>query len=250
MEQVICRYKGGKQNFEIICNAGSIKPYREGKAKLDDVVVTKEIFFDVKKGTRPKESDLTNSFDTKDIDECLDIIIKKGDYQVSTNERKEQVEQKKAQMIEYVHKNFIDPTTKKPHPITRIENAFSQIKALNINPDTSAEKQVNDLLPKLKDIIMLVKNEMEGYLTIPNKHVGKCQGIIKKYATIVEEKYNAENAMFKIGFLPCDLDAFMSSLNTITHGEHNFEDPSQGAKDIKNMSNKAGKGGNKKGKKK
>lgn len=250
MEQTICKYKEGKNTFEIICNSGSIKPYREGKAKLDDVVVAKEIFFDIKKGTRPKEADLNNSFHTTNIDECLDIIVKKGEYQVSTNERKELVEKKKAQMVEYVHKNFIDPTTKNPHPVTRIENAFSQIKALNINPDVSAEKQVNDLLPKLKDIIMLVKNEMEGYLTIPNKYVGKCQGIVKKYATIVEEKYNADSAMFKIGFLPCDLDVFMSSLNAITHGEHNFEDPSQGAKDIKNMNTKPGKGGNKKGKKK
>lgn len=42
----------------------------------------------------------------------------KGDYQESTKERKEKVEQKRKEIINYIHKYYIDPKTKVPHPVS------------------------------------------------------------------------------------------------------------------------------------
>lgn len=241
----MCKYKSNKLNFEIICNSGKIKLYRDGKAKLDDVIMSKEIFLNFKKGIRPKESDLQNAFKTTEIDQCIDIILKKGEFQISTDERKEEVEKKRLQIIEYIHKYYVDPKTKQPHPSTRIQNALEQIKGLRIDPDQPVDKQVDDLLPKITNFIQLSRQEMEGFLTIPNQYIGQSQGIIKKFATIKQQKYNETGAIFEIGFVPGEFDAFMHALNGVTHGEYNFEDPSVGRKDIKEAKTKPGKKGKK-----
>lgn len=51
-------------------------------------------------------------------EEMLKQIIMKGDYQESTKERKEKVEQKRKEIINYIHKYYIDPKTKVPHPVS------------------------------------------------------------------------------------------------------------------------------------
>ena len=76
------------QKLEIICNQGSIEAYREGKSCLDDTLITQEIYKDAKKADRASEADIVEVFQHKDMSKALDEIIKKGDYQISTAERK------------------------------------------------------------------------------------------------------------------------------------------------------------------
>ena len=83
------------QKLEIICNRGAVEAYRAGKTKLDDAVVTQEIYKDAKKADRASDADLMNVFKHKDISKALDEILCKGNFQLSTAERKKKVEEKK-----------------------------------------------------------------------------------------------------------------------------------------------------------
>ena len=76
------------QKLEIICNQGSVEGYRAGKISLDDTLVTREIYKDAKKADRASEADILGVFQHKDMSKALDEIIKKGNYQLSTAERK------------------------------------------------------------------------------------------------------------------------------------------------------------------
>jgi ribosome maturation protein Sdo1 len=66
-------------------------------------------------------------------------------------------------LVTYLNKYFVDPKTKTPHPITRIENALETIKA-RIDPDIPTDRQIADLLKKLPGVISLKKQEVEGTL--------------------------------------------------------------------------------------
>jgi ribosome maturation protein SDO1 len=67
--------------------------------------------------------------------DCIKIIMEKGEYNLSTAERKEKVEKKRKEIINYIHKYYTDPRSKTAHPVTRIEGALSEIK-YNIDPDS------------------------------------------------------------------------------------------------------------------
>ena len=43
-------------------------------------------------------------------------------------ERKAKTEKKRAEIINYIHKYYVDPKTKLPHPVVRIDAALTEMK--------------------------------------------------------------------------------------------------------------------------
>jgi len=67
--------------------------------------------------------------------------------------------------VNYVHKYYIDPRTKTPHPVLRIENAFEELK-ITVDPDAPAERQLQEkVLRRLPEVLPIRKTEMCGTLT-------------------------------------------------------------------------------------
>lgn len=68
------------------------------------------------------------AFETSDEKECAKIICLKGELQLTAAERQEKVDKKKKEIVNYIHKYYIDPKTKFPHPVVRIESAIDETK--------------------------------------------------------------------------------------------------------------------------
>ena len=211
------------QKLEIICNQGSVEGYRAGKISLDDTLVTRDIYKDAKKADRASEADILGVFQHKDMSKALDEIIKKGNYQLSTAERKKKVEEKRAQITYYFHKNFMDPKTKLPHPLTRIEAALGDIKGLRIHPDEPAEHQAKAIRKQLKDIIPLKSNALEGTIIVPHAFLGQSQGVIHGLCTVTKEEYTGTGCKMRVALVASDLQKLLSELNRVGKGEINFE---------------------------
>ena len=114
------------KNFEILIDAEKANQFRLGKSvNIEEVVATEEVFSDAKKGTRASEHELKKLFGTDDKFEICKIIIKEGNVPVTANMLRKEVEQKRKQIINLIHRNSVDPGTSKPHPITRIDNAMN-----------------------------------------------------------------------------------------------------------------------------
>ena len=62
--EVIARLKKGDQVFEILVNCDKAMDFKHGKAELDEVLVSDEIFKDIKKGQHASENDLADLFGT------------------------------------------------------------------------------------------------------------------------------------------------------------------------------------------
>jgi ribosome maturation protein Sdo1 len=52
----------------------------------------------------------------------------------------------------------VDPKLKTPHPIVRIENAFTTLK-IKIDPDVSTDRQVLDIAKRLPEVLPIKKVE-------------------------------------------------------------------------------------------
>lgn len=211
------------QKLEILCNQGTIESYREGKSSLDDTVISRDIFKDAKKADRASDVDIQAVFKHTDMSKALDEIIKKGSYQLSTAERKKKVEEKKKQIIYYFHKNYMDPKTKLPHPITRIEAALRDIKGLRIHPDEPSERQAKTIMKQLRDIIPMKSNALEGIIVVPHTFLGQSQGVIHSLCKVTKEEYTGVGCKMHVAFVASDLEKMLSELNRIGKGEISFE---------------------------
>jgi ribosome maturation protein Sdo1 len=64
--------------------------------------------------------------------------------------------------VNYIHKYYTDPRTKKPHPFTRIETAFPLIK-YNVDIWEPVEKQATAVVKKFIEIqLPMSKTEVEA----------------------------------------------------------------------------------------
>ncbi|MDQ4074466.1 MAG: ribosome assembly factor SBDS, partial [Thermoproteota archaeon] len=129
----------GSDRFEILVKPDPALEYKMGKrTDLSSILVSDEVYSDANKGSRVSVDKLNKHFKTTDYTEIAKQILLKGELSLTTDQRRKMVEEKKRQIIQYINKNFIDPKTKLPHPIQRIENALEDIR-VTIDPFKKAE---------------------------------------------------------------------------------------------------------------
>lgn len=218
-EPILCRIKKGGMHFETMCVAGMVEKFREGKATKDEVLVANEIYKDCKTGDRPSAAELEAAFGKADLDACMDELLEKGEFQLTAAERKHKTDEKTAQILTFIHQNFLDPGTGLPHPVTRIENALKTVKGLKVEPFRSAESQAQELVKKIKDVLPMVKSEMEGTVSVPLKLLGAVGGLLHKLCTVRKESATDENGLFWVTFLPGEHDHILTELSRATKGQ-------------------------------
>ena len=146
----IVRLMLNADKFEILVKPDPALDYKLGK-KIDisSILISDEIYSDANKGTRVPYEKLIKNFKTKDQTEIAKQILEHGDVNLTTDQRRRMVEEKKKQIIQYISRNFIDPKTHLPHPPLRIENAMEQIR-LVIDPFKRPEEQAKKIIDPLR----------------------------------------------------------------------------------------------------
>lgn len=222
-EYQVVKYKSGKNTFEILCKMGTAQKYREGKLGISNVLVSDDVFLGhYQKGERPSPSDLTSAFKTSDMAACAKYILDNGEINLSQDERKEKVEQRRKEIVNYIHKYFIDPKTKTPHPVTRIENALTTLK-VHPDPDKDFDREMQDIVKLLPGILTIKRCEVEATLSIPTAFIGGAEGIVRKHAKVNKEKYSGADCVMEISLLPGDYDALVADLSRVTKGNFNID---------------------------
>ncbi|MEM0481191.1 MAG: ribosome assembly factor SBDS [Candidatus Aenigmatarchaeota archaeon] len=184
---VVARLKKGEQNFEILVDPQKAYELKQGKnIKIEEVLAVIDIFKDARKGERVSTQDLKKAFNTTDIYQVALEIIKKGEIQITTEMKRKMIEEKKNQIINLIHKRFIDPKTNAPHPIQRIQNALEQVK-VNIDPFLDSEVQLENVLKELKKVLPLKLEYTILEIKIPLNVASKLHKELKKLQVLEEE---------------------------------------------------------------
>lgn len=218
-EQQIVKFKADKQNFEVACKPGAVLKYRQGKlGSLDNVILTDVVFKNFSKADRAKNTELIAAFGTDNMMECIKQIVERGEFQLSAGERKEKQVQKKNEIVTYIHKYYIDPRSKLPHPVARIESALEELK-VNIDPDAPADRQALEFVKKLLGKLPLKRSEMGATLTIPHQYVAQCASLLRARVSISKENYTTNGCSYVVSMAPGDYDKLLADLNKITKGD-------------------------------
>jgi len=132
----------------------------------------------------------------------------------------------------------MDPKTKTMIPITRIDNALTELK-IRVDPDQPTEKQIQEILKKLPGVLTIKRAEVTGVVSTTHQYLGQVSGVLKKYnVTIQGENYTADGCEYSVSMVPGDYDKVISELNSVTKGEYDFSVDGQSVTAIASTSEK------------
>jgi len=185
---------------------------------ISQMLVIDEIYADSSKGTHASAEKLQKAFGTTDPLAIAEDIMKHGELQLTTEQRRQLVDDKRKQIIAFVSRNCIDPRTGTPHPPLRIEQAFNQIR-LVIDPFKPAEEQAKAVIEELRMLLPIKIDKMKVAVKVFPEHAAKAYGSIKGFGTITKEEWQADGSLVALVEMPAGLyGSFIDRLGKLTQG--------------------------------
>src|SRR3990170_7664104 len=215
----IARLTKDNEHFEVLVKPPKALDYRNGKiSSITEVLAAETIFSDANKGTRVSEEQLRKAFGTTDTLIIADTILKKGTLQLTTDQRRKMVDDKRKQVVDFISREAVDPKTNLPHPPTRIENAMEQIR-YPIDPYKPIEEQAKDIVKLLRLILPLKIEQLSIGVIIPSQHAVRAYGAVKTYGTIKRDEWRGDGSWYGVLEMPAGSYAsFLNKLGEVTKG--------------------------------
>jgi len=215
----VARMIKDNEHFEVLVKPQKALDYRMGKiAAITEVLVTETIFSDANKGTKVSEENLRKAFGTTESLKIAEMILKKGTLQLTTEQRRKMVEDKRKQIVDFISRQCVDPKTNLPHPPLRIENALEQIH-FSIDPFKPVEEQAREIIKLLRPNLPLKMEQVSVGVHIPAEYSARAYGTIKVFGTIKREEWRGDGSWYGVLEMPAGLyGPFLEKLGEITKG--------------------------------
>ena len=218
-DAVIARYETGGNRFEILIDPKAAQNYSEGdEIDWEDAIAADGIWSDSSKGERTPDILVNNTFETTDLIDIYKRILTEGTIQLTSQQRKEMVEQKRKQIVAHIVANAMNPQTGGPHPPQRIENAIDEVR-YSVDPMENMDKQIEKIIKSIKTLIPISFEKIRVAVKIKAIHVGKCYGQITSLSKIESEEYQKDGSW--IGMLEMSAASFAKledALGSLTKG--------------------------------
>ncbi len=216
---VVARLTHAQQKFEILVDPNKAMDFKSGKAvTMDQILAYPAVYKDVKASESIATSELQKAFGTTDVNQIATKILKDGEIQITTEQRRDMTEQKKNMIAGLIAKRGINPQTNTPHPEQRILNAMHQ-SGLNIDPFIDVEVQLDKVVKAIKPIIPLKFQNVTMQVKIPPQYVGRAFSTIKSAGKVTSEQWlNDGSLQATVEMLAGAMDEFIHKLANMTSG--------------------------------
>jgi len=216
---IIARLEKGGEKFELLVDPKLGYEYKTGaKKELANVLIAEEVFKDALKGERHTASALQKAFKTTDINKIAEIIFRDGELQLTTDQRKKLLEEKRVKLIALIARNVMDPRTKAPHPPQRIEAALEQAK-FHVDAFKSAEEQMDGAIDAMREIIPISVEKVKVAVKIPAQFAPKAYGLLKEYG-ISKEEWGSDGSLMVVCEMAGGVQGeFYDRINRLTGGQ-------------------------------
>jgi len=213
------RLARGTDHFEILVKPQQALDYKLGKqVPISQVLMIEEVYADSHKGTRASEEKLQKYFSTTDPVKIAEEIMKSGELQLTTDQRRQLVEDKRKQIISIISRNAVDPRSGTPHPPLRIEQAMGQIR-LSIDPYKSAEEQSKLVIEELRPILPLKLEQMKIAVKVFPEHAARAYNAFKSFGTVTKEEWQADGTLTAVLEMPAGMyGPFIDRVGKLTQG--------------------------------
>jgi ribosome maturation protein SDO1 len=220
-EAVTARLESHGTRFEVLVDPdAALAIKREAfDGDLEEVIAAEEVFENASRGDRPAENDLEDVFDTTDSLEIIPEVIRRGEIQITAEQRREMQEQKRKQLINRIARNAINPQMDDaPHPPDRIESALEQA-GFKVDPMEPVETQVDDALDALRPVIPIRFDEIVVAVQLPAEYAGSAQAQVRQFGDLQSEEWQNDGSWVGVIEFPAGMqNDFYDLVNEHTSG--------------------------------
>jgi len=138
---------------------------------------------------------------------------------VTAEQRKEILENKRKQIIDFIHRNAVDPKTNLPIPPSRLEMALEQTKVqIDINKDI--ESQALQIIHELTKIIPIKIAKALLEIRVSQKYAGRVRQQLQSLGNVKKSNWLADGTLIAEIEIPAGAQQdVIDKLNSITKGE-------------------------------
>lgn len=214
MVTVLAKLKVKNKHFEISVDFDEAMKVKNGTGLITRALNSQGIYYNAKEGSVASNADLMDAFQTQDVNAIATTIIQRGELQKPQEFRDAEREARVKQVISMLIRNAVDQNGR-PYTEDRLKRAVQEV---HFNFDSRpAEKQMADLLEKLKTVIPIRVETKRIKLIIPARFSGQVYGMLKDYKE--SEDWLANGDLQTIINIPAGLQLdFYDKLNGVTHG--------------------------------
>ncbi len=212
-DAIVARLESHGHKFEIFVDPDATEKIKEGKLDLENDVALDEIYKDAKKGEKAGEESLKEVFKTTDISEIIIEIVRKGQIQLTTEQRHQMTERKRRQVIDTIARESINPQTNTPHPASRIAQALEETK-IHIDPFKGVGEQVQIVLKAIKPLIPIRMEKTKLAVKLTGDAYGRVYGEIVRGGYLQKEEWAPDGSWIGLLEVPSGLaNEIMGSLS-------------------------------------
>ncbi|MCL4436485.1 MAG: ribosome assembly factor SBDS [Thaumarchaeota archaeon] len=207
------------ERFEILVNPDNALSFKLGRnVELSQVIAIDEVYSDSSKGLRANTEKMKKSLGTADHAEAAKIVLKRGELQLTTDQRRKMVEDKRKQIVSIIARNFVDPRTGLPHPPTRIEQAMGEIR-VSIDPFKDVQEQTKMVVDQLRPVIPLKSEKMKIRVKVPPQFAPQAIGVLKGSGEILKEEWGSDGSLTALVEITAGMHApLLERLGSATRG--------------------------------
>ncbi|ADJ15251.1 ribosome assembly factor SBDS [Halalkalicoccus jeotgali] len=220
-EAVTARLESHGARFEVLVDPDAALAIKreEFDGDLEEVIAAEEVFENASRGDRPAETDLEDVFETTDPLEIIPEVIRRGEIQITAEQRREMQEQKRRQLINRIARNAVNPQMDNaPHPPDRIESALEETD-FRIDAMEPVEQQVDDALDALRPVIPIRFDEVIVAVQIPAEHAGSAQAQVRQFGDLKREEWQNDGSWVGVLEFPAGMqNDFYDLVNEHTSG--------------------------------
>ena len=221
-EAVTARLESHGQRFEVLVDPDAALAIKrdEFEGELEDVIAAEDVFEDASRGDRPPENALEEVFDTTEPLEIIPEVIKRGEIQITAEQRREMQEQKHKQLITRIARNAVNPQMDDaPHPPERIESALEETD-FTVDPMEPVENQIDDALDALRPVIPIRFDEVTVAVQLPAEYAGSGQAKVRGYGDLEREEWQPDGSWIGVLTFPAGMqNDFYDLVNEVSSGE-------------------------------
>ncbi len=223
-DALIARYESKGHRFEVLIDQKLVDLVKSGKSvNVSEYMATDMVFKDSSKGDRASEEVIREVFGTEDFQTVVMEIVKKGQVQLTTEQRRKMLEEKRRQVVEIIARESMNPQSGTPHPPQRIEKAMEEAR-VRVDPFKSAEEQVNDVLKAIRVLLPIRFEHVKMEIEVPGTEYGKIYAEMAKLGQIQKEDWKNNGNYNAIVEIPAGVqDQLYDFLNKRTKGNVNIK---------------------------
>jgi ribosome maturation protein SDO1 len=218
-DAVVARWEHQGSRFEVLVDPQAVQDIKDGKeVDLTDRLALDQVFKDAKKGDKISEEHLEKVFHTRSVAAIALQIVRRGEVQVTTEQRHQLQEAKYRQIVTHIARNALNPQTGAPHPPARIEAAMQEAK-VHIDPFRPADQQVQEVLAKLRPLLPIRLDTVRVRLKLRGQDYPRVIGELKGLGRLSEENWLGDGAWSAILEIPAGVQTELyEKLNARTKG--------------------------------